>query len=242
MMRNLLISVLFAPLAAYATTGELKLDRANIDIHDAVSIQRGAQVFVNYCLNCHAAGSMRYNRLTDIGLTEQQIKDNLLFASEKVGDTMTVAAGRKEQRQWFGVEPPDLSVIARARGADWLYTYLRGFYRDNARPTGWNNVAFPNVGMPHVLWQLQGMQVLKTETVEHEGHKTEHRKLELETPGSLAPADYDKLVRDLVNYLAFMGEPQAATRSQIGVLVLIFLFGLFVLSWLLKKEFWKDVH
>jgi ubiquinol-cytochrome c reductase cytochrome c1 subunit len=242
MMRRLLISVLCAPLVALANTGELKLDRANIDIHDAVSIQRGAQVFVNYCLNCHAAASMRYNRLMDLGLTEQQIKDNLLLAGGKVGDTMSVAANRLEQRQWFGVEPPDLSVIARARGADWLYTYLRTFYRDSARPGGWNNLAFPNVGMPHVLWQLQGMQVLKTETEEHEGRKTEHRKLVLESPGSMAPAEYDKLARDLVNYLAFMGEPEAAKRSQIGVVVMIFLFVLFVLSWLLKKEFWKDVH
>lgn len=241
-MRSFLIALFCAPLAALAAGGEARLDRANVDIHDAVSIQRGAQVFVNYCLNCHAAASMRYNRLMDLGLTEQQIKDNLLFASAKVGDAMTVAASRKDQRAWFGAEPPDLSVIARARGADWLYTYLRTFYRDSARPTGWNNLVFPNVGMPHALWQLQGMQALKIETEEHEGHKTEHRTLALETPGSMMPADYDKLVRDLVNYLVYMGEPDAARRSQIGVVVLIFLFGFLALAWLLKKEFWKDVH
>ncbi len=181
-MKKLLFALLFAPLAALASGDEFRLDSANIDPHDAISIQRGARTFVNYCLNCHSAASMRYNRLTDLGLTEQQIRDNLLFATEKVGDPMTIGASRKDQKQWFGAEPPDLSVVARSRGTDWLYTYLRTFYRDDARPTGWNNLAFPNVGMPHALWQLQGSQVMKTESEEHEGHKVEHKKLVLEHP------------------------------------------------------------
>ena len=241
-MKKLFFALLFAPLAVFASGDELQLDSANIDAHDAISIQRGARVFVNYCLNCHSASAMRYNRLTDLGLTEQQIKENLLFTADKVGDPMTVSASRKDQRQWFGVEPPDLSVIARSRGTDWLYTYLRTFYRDEKRPTGWNNLAFPNVGMPHVLWQLQGFQVLKTESEEHEAHKVEHKKLVLEHPGSLSTLEYDKLTRDLVNFLSYMGEPEKTKRSQIGIVVLFFLLLLLVPAWLLKREYWKDVH
>ena len=241
-MRNLLFAVWFAPLAVFASGDELKLDSADIDPHDAISIQRGARVFVNYCLNCHAANAMRYNRLTDLGLTEQQIKENLLFTGDKVGDPMTISASRKDQRQWFGVEPPDLSVIARSRGTDWLYTYLRTFYRDKNLPSGWNNLAFPNVGMPHVLWQLQGIQVLKTESEEHEGHMIEHKKLVLEKPGSLSALEYDKLARDLVNFLSYMGEPEKTKRSQIGIVVFFFLLLLLVPAWLLKREYWKDVH
>jgi ubiquinol-cytochrome c reductase cytochrome c1 subunit len=241
-VRKLFIAVLFTPLAALASGDELQLDSANIDPHDAISIQRGARTFVNYCLNCHSASAMRYNRLTDLGLTEQQIKENLLFTDNKVGDPMTISASRKDQLQWFGVAPPDLSVIARSRGTDWLYTYLRTFYRDEQRPTGWNNLAFPNVGMPHALWQLQGSQVLKTESEEHDGRKVEHKKLVLEKPGSLSPLEYDNLTRDLVNFLSYMGEPEKTKRSQIGVVVLFFLLLLLVPAWLLKREYWKDVH
>ena len=241
-MRKLFFAALFAPLAVFASGDELQLDSANVDPHDAISIQRGARTFVNYCLNCHSANSMRYNRLEDLGLTEQQVKDNLLFATEKVGDPMTISANRKDQKQWFGVEPPDLSVVARSRGTDWLYTYLRTFYRDGKRPTGWNNLAFPDVAMPHVLWQLQGSQVMKTESSEHDGQKVEHRKLVLERPGSLSTIEYDKLARDLVNFLSYMGEPEKTKRSQIGIVVLFFLLLLLVPAWLLKKEYWKDVH
>ena len=241
-MRNLLFALLFAPLVVLASGEELQLDNANIDPHDAISIQRGARTFVNYCLNCHAANVMRYNRLTDLGLTEQQIKENLMFVTDKVGDPMTISANRKDQKQWFGVEPPDLSVVARSRGTDWLYTYLRTFYRDETRVTGWNNLAFPNVGMPHVLWQLQGIQIMKTESVEHEGRKVEHRKLVLDKSGSLSAIEYDNLTRDPVNFLSYMGEPEKTKRSQIGVLVLFFLLLFLVPAWLLKKEYWKDVH
>ena len=241
-MRKLVFAVLFASLAVFASADELQLDSANFDSHDAISIQRGARDFVNYCLNCHAASAMRYNRLTDLGLTEQQIQENLLFTADKVGDPMTISATRLDQRQWFGVAPPDLSVVARSRGTDWLYTYLRTFYRDEKRPTGWNNLAFPNVGMPHALWQLQGSQVLKIESEEHEGHKVEHKKLVLEHPGSLSTLEYDKLTGDLVNFLSYMGEPEKTKRSQIGIVVLFFLLLLLVPAWLLKREYWKDVH
>jgi ubiquinol-cytochrome c reductase cytochrome c1 subunit len=231
--------LLLAPLSAFASGDETQLDSANIDPHDAVSIQRGARTFVNYCLNCHSANSMRYDRLTDLGLTEKQIRDNLIFTSGKVGDPMSVSANRKDQKQWFGVEPPDLSVVARSRGEDWLYTYLRTFYRDESRPTGWNNLAFPNVGMP---WQLQGIQAVKLETEEHGGHKIEHKKLVLAHPGSLSAIEYDRLARDLVNFLSYMAEPEKTRRSQIGVVVLFFLLLFLVPAWLLKKEYWKDVH
>lgn len=241
-MRQLFFAVLLAPLVVFASADELQLDSANIDPHDAISMQRGARVFVNYCLNCHSASAMRYNRLTDLGLTEQQIEENLLFTADRVGEPMTISASRKDQRQWFGIEPPDLSVIARSRGTDWLYTYLRTFYRDEKSPTGWNNLAFPNVGMPHVLWQLQGSQVLKIESEEREGHKVEHKKLALEYPGSLSTLEYDKLTRDLVNFLSYMGEPEKTKRSQIGIVVLFFLLLFLVPAWLLKREYWKDVH
>jgi ubiquinol-cytochrome c reductase cytochrome c1 subunit len=241
-VRKLAIVFLFLPVVAFAAGADVKLDRANADPGDAVSLQRGAQVFVNYCLNCHSASSMRYNRLMDLGLTEQQVRDNLLLAGEKIGDTMTVALNRKDGKQWFGVVPPDLSVIARSRGVDWLYTYLRTFYRDPTTVTGWNNLAFPNVGMPHVLWQMQGSQVLKTEVKDEGGHKVQHRELVLEVPGTLSMIEYDRLVRDLVNYLAFMGEPDRTKRVQIGIVVLMFLTLLLVISWLLKRDYWKELH
>ena len=227
-------------LMSQAAASEEKFDRAPIDPRDAVSIQRGAQVFVNYCLSCHSAEAMRYNRLEELGLTKQQIQDNLLFAAEKVGDTMAVAMRRGDAKTWFGIAPPDLSVIARARGADWLYTYLRTFYRDDSRETGWNNLTFSNVGMPHVLYELQGQPVLKA----HAGQEGESgaQTLVLATPGKLSPHDYDKLTADLVNYLVFMSEPARETRIQIGYAVLIFLGVLFVPVYLLKKEYWKDVH
>lgn len=242
-MKKLLLALLLVPAAALAAGGEVRLDRANIDRHDALSIQRGAGVFVNYCLTCHSAASMRYNRLMDLGLTEQQIKDNLIHnKATKVGDPMLSAMARKDAKAAFGVEPPDLSVFARAKGVDYLYTYMRGFYKDTSRATGWNNTVFPDVGMPHALAQLQGIQVLKVEVTEHGGHKQEHAKLELESRGGLSPLEYDKVVRDLVNYLAFMAEPDATKRAQTGVVVLLFLVLLLALTYALKQSYWKDVH
>ncbi len=229
----LLMGLIFASIAV--ANEHVKLDRAPIDPNNQASLQRGAKYFVNYCLNCHSAVSMRYNRLLDIGLSEAQIKSYLMYASDKVGDTMTVAMPKAEAKLWFGATPPDLSVEARARGADWLYTYLRGFYRDNTRPTGWNNVVFDKVGMPHVLWQLQGQQVLKHS--EMNGNQ-----LLLDKPGTLTPAQYDLMVADLVNYLVFMAEPFKQQDARLGLLVLAFLVVLLVLTYALKKEFWKDIH
>ena len=236
-MKKFLIALLFAPLVALANTGA-HLDSWPGSVGDKPALQNGAKVFVNYCLNCHGASYFRYNKLTELGLTEQQVKDNLMFTSDKIGEQMRVAARSDEQKLWFGAAPPDLTIIARARaseagsGADWLYTYLRSFYRDDKRPTGWNNVVFENVGMPHVLNALQGQQVLN-----HETHK-----LELAVPGELAPAAYDKTVSDLVGFLVWMAEPQQEFRQKLGFGVLAFLALLFVVAYALKKEYWKDIH
>jgi ubiquinol-cytochrome c reductase cytochrome c1 subunit len=250
-MRRLLAALaLLAPLAAFGAGAELKLDRWPTEKGKSLeSLQNGAKLFVNYCLNCHGASYMRYNRLQDIGLTEQQIKENLLFTADKVGEQMKVAIRPDEAKVWFGAPPPDLTVIARSRasefgsGADWLYTYLRTFYRDPSRPTGWNNLVFENVGMPHALWDLQGQQVVHISKVKDaHGHEAEHKELKLEQPGRLSAAEYDRSVADLVAFLVYMGEPMAEQRKQLGILVLAALGVLFVLAYLLKKNYWKDIH
>ena len=236
----LLIACLLGPAIAFGAGGEVKLDRANIDLRDAVSIQRGAKVFVNYCLSCHSASYMRYNRLMDLGLSEQQITDNLIFSDAKIGDTMTVAMPKEDAKTWFGVVPPDLSVIARSRGVDWLYTYLRSYYRDETSVTGWNNAVFANVAMPHVFWKLQGIQRLHT--VEGGDHAEAHSELVMEEPGTMSVQAYNEMVRDLVAYLAYMAEPASITRVRVGIIVMLFLGLMIVLTWLLKREYWKDVH
>ncbi|MCC7486799.1 MAG: cytochrome c1 [Burkholderiales bacterium] len=253
---GLVAAFVLAPLAAPASES-VKLDRmpADAGTEDLASLQRGARTYVNYCLGCHGASYMRYNRLQDLGLTEQQIRDNLILTQAKVGDLMKTAMDAKSAREWFGVAPPDLSVIARSRasdggsGADWLYSYLRGFYRDATRPGGWNNTVFPDVGMPHVLHRLQGEQVLKTEVIERrsgpkeeEVERREVRRLVLEKPGELSPVEYDRMVADLVNFMVYMAEPARRDRERLGVYVIGFLLVTFVLAYALKKEFWKDVH
>ncbi len=236
-MKKLLLVLLSAPLLAFASGAELHLDKAPDHSRDYAALQTGAKIFVNYCLSCHSASFMRYNRLQDIGLTDAQIKGNLMFAADKVGDPMTVAMQRADAKVWFGAAPPDLTLIARARasefgsGADWLYTYLRSFYRDDQRPTGWNNVVFENVGMPHVLWELQGDQAMGPD-----------HKLELVRPGKLSPQQYDEMVGDLVGYLSYMGEPVSEFRKRLGVVVLIALAVIFVFAYALKREYWKDIH
>jgi ubiquinol-cytochrome c reductase cytochrome c1 subunit len=243
-MKKLLIAMLVAPFIGAASASEtLQLDRAPVNLGDRASLQRGAANFVNYCLNCHAAAAMRYARLEDLGLSEAQIRGNLMFVTDKLGETMTTTLDAKDAKKWFGVVPPDLSVTARARGSDWLFTYLRSFYRDSKTATGWNNLVFPQVGMPHVLHGLQGEQQLEvTERVDsHTGEKVESHRIVPGKPGTMTPLEYDIFVADLVNYLTFMGEPARAQRTQIGIVVLFFLAIFFVLSLLLKLEFWKDV-
>ncbi|MBC7756479.1 MAG: cytochrome c1 [Bdellovibrio sp.] len=229
-MKNLLISLLLLPLIALANEGAIGVT-APIDATDYASLQRGAKAFVNNCLNCHSANYMRYNRLKDIGLTEAQIKDNLLFAGEKVGDTMSVAMSPKDAKKWFGVAPPDLSVEVRARGADWVYAYLRGFYRDSTTATGWNNTVYDKVAMPHVLYELQGEQVMN-----HETHK-----LELAKPGKLSPSEYNDYVADLTNFMAYMAEPGKQQRQHLGWYALLFLGVLLVLVKKIKNAYWKDI-
>lgn len=238
-MKRLMAALLgtLAASAALAAGPSVPLDRAPLDLNDKLSLQRGAQIFVNHCLNCHSAALMRYSRLTDLGLTEVQIRDNLLFTSDKVGDPMKSTLSVKDGKAWFGVMPPDLSLTARSRGPDWLYTYLRGFYRDPTSKTGWNNTAFPNVSMPHVLWEYQGDAMMKASSTSGAA-----AQLVLERPGRLTPAEYDRYVSDLVNYLAYMGEPARAKREQIGILVIFFLAIFFVIALMLKKEYWKDVR
>jgi ubiquinol-cytochrome c reductase cytochrome c1 subunit len=218
---------------------------------DMAALQNGAKVFVNYCLNCHSAAYMRYNRMQDIGLTEAQIKSNLLFATDKVGDTMKISLDAKAAKDYFGAQPPDLSVIARSRaggngsGADYLYTYLRTYYRDETKATGWNNLAFPDVAMPHALWELQGQRaaVFVEEKDAHNPAKTVHRfdRFEQLTPGKLNEQQYNQTVGDLVAYLQWMGEPSQGKRVQIGVWVLLFLGVLVIFTWRLNAAYWKDV-
>jgi ubiquinol-cytochrome c reductase cytochrome c1 subunit len=233
---------------AHANTGGIAWDKAPVKTNDLGSLQNGAKLFVNYCLNCHSAAFMRFNRLKDIGLTDQQIKDNLLFTTEKVGETMKAAIDPRQAKDWFGANPPDLTVIARSRsgaggtGADYLYTYLRTYYPDETKATGWNNLAFPSVAMPHALWELQGKRVPVYETMEEHGHEVHVFKgWEQVTPGTLTSVQYDQAVGDLVNYLQWMAEPAQNTRVRVGVWVLLFLSVLTLFAWRLNAAFWKDV-
>ena len=220
-------------------------------ITDVAALQNGAKLFVNHCLNCHSAAYMRYNRLVDIGLTEAQIKQNLLFAGDKVGELMTVSMAAKDAKEWFGAQPPDLTVIARSRaggngsGAEYLYTYMRGFYRDESRPTGWNNLVFPAVGMPHVLWELQGEQraIYADEKDPHDPAKTlrTFKGFEQSKPGTLNKADYDLAIADLVAYLQWMGEPAQNQRVRMGVWVLLFLSFFTLIAWRMNAAYWKDI-
>jgi ubiquinol-cytochrome c reductase cytochrome c1 subunit len=251
-MKKIILSLLLTVglvAGAQASGGpEIKWDKAPKQTTDMAALQNGAKLFVNYCLNCHSAAFMRYNRLTDIGLTTQQIKDNLLFTTEKVGETMKSNIDPKQAKDWFGGNPPDLTVIARSRaghgytGPDYLYTYLRSFYRDDTRPTGWNNLAFPNVGMPHVLWQLQGERRAVFEEEEEHGQKVHVFKgFEQVTPGTMSPEEFDDAMGDLVAYLQWMAEPAQNTRTHLGIAVMIFLLGFMFIAWRLNAAYWKDV-
>ena len=223
-------------------------DKAPSRTNDMAALQNGAKLFVNYCLNCHSAAFMRFNRLQDIGLTEEQIKSNLLVTNSKIGDTMRSAIDPQQAKAWFGVNPPDLTVIARSRagaggtGADYLYTYMRSFYKDEARPTGWNNLVFPNVAMPHVLWQLQGeRRPVFEELKAHDEVVHVFKGWEQLSPGSMTTQQYDQAAGDLVNYLQWMAEPIQNTRVRVGVWVLLFLGVLTLFAWRLNAAYWKDV-
>jgi ubiquinol-cytochrome c reductase cytochrome c1 subunit len=248
--KKILAVLALLPGLVFANEGGFALDRAP-ERTDIASLQNGAKLFVNYCLNCHSASAMRYNRLRDLGLSEDQIKNNLLFSGEKVGDMMTIAMRPGDAKTWFGAVPPDLSVIARARasgagsGADYLYTYLRTFYKDDTRPTGWNNMVVPNVAMPHVLWQLQGVRTAKMveEPDPHEHGKMVHRFAGFEqvTPGALSQQEFDTQVADLVAYMEWMAEPARDLRKRLGAVVVLFLSLFAFLAWRLNASYWKDV-
>lgn len=262
MFKNLVVCSLLslASLISLSAQAEVPLDKAPINILDAESVQRGAQIFVSNCLSCHSASMMRYNRLLDTGLNESQIKkyfmpkvmkDGELVAADNINGKMTIALKPEDAAKWLGVAPPDLTLVARVRGADWLYTYFRSFYQDEKSATGWNNVIFDKVAMPHVLASLQGVQVLETLPAETAGH-AEKKELRLATPGSLTIKTkeglldnqvFDKQMADLTNYLVFMGDPGLVERQRIGYWVLLFLLLIMLpLSYFLKKEYWRDIH
>lgn len=228
---RILIFLLGVSAARLAVGSEVHLDHAPDRSQDQQALQNGARIFSKYCLTCHAASFMRYSNLRDIGFSDQQIKTELMFTTYKIGETMKVVMPRTEVLRWFGVVPPDLSVIVRARtsalgsGEDWAYTYLRSFYRDSNRPSGWNNTVSQNVAMHHVLWEYQGEQILDRE-----------HTLRLVKPGKLTPVQYDSLVADLVGYLKYMSEPSAARRTHIGIYVLAVLSALLGFSIVLKPE------
>jgi len=230
-MKRIIFCLLFVPLVALASEGGYRLDTSPNDVRDLVSLQSGARTYINYCLGCHGAQYVRYKSLTDLGLTEAQIREHLLFSGEKVGDPIKSPVPA-QAKQWFGVVPPDLSVVARSRGTDWLYTYLLTFYRDPKTATGWNNAVFPNVAMPHALWMLQGEKT----------YDAEKKAWSEKSKGAMSSTEYDATVRDLVNFLAWMGEPAAAERKGFGIIVLLLLALIFFpLTYWLKKEYWKDV-
>jgi ubiquinol-cytochrome c reductase cytochrome c1 subunit len=237
-MRTLIFTVFISFLSItssslMAASGGVHLDNVEIDITDQASLQRGAKTFVNYCLSCHEASYMRYNRMAqDIGLSDDQVIKNLMFASDKIGETMTIAMRAEDAKKWFGVIPPDLSVISRAKGTDWLYTYLRTFYLDQGKPTGTNNLAFKDVGMPHVLWQQQGYLAQNEET----------HDLISATDGTQSQNEYNAMAKDLTNFLAYIGEPSKLQRLALGKWVLLYLVLLFLVAYPMKKAFWRDIH
>ncbi|MCL2590220.1 MAG: cytochrome c1 [Betaproteobacteria bacterium] len=244
LLKSLAAVVLFAPTLAIAST-EIHLDKAPVST-DQQKLQHGAELFIKHCLNCHSASSVRYTELRKIGFDDQTITDKLLYSDGKIADMMTVAMTRADAEAWFGIAPPDLSVMARAKasesgsGADYLYTYLRSFYKDEHRPTGWNNKTFPNVGMPHAMWDMQGTQ---TAVEENDGHGGKTVKLVAPpVPGSMSAEKYDEAVADIVSFMVWMGEPGAEKRKFIGIFVIIFLAAYYVLTRRLGHSYWKNIH
>jgi len=228
------------PLMAAGGAG---LQHAGNDIGDFASLQRGARSYMNYCSGCHSLKYLRYSRMAeDLMLTEEQVQENLNFTGAGVGEQIHAAIPRAQAAQWFGQAPPDLSLIARVRGSDWIYSYLKSFYVDESRPMGWNNTVFPNASMPNPLWELQGIQHALYGEAEQPGADRPVLGLSLGQPGKVAPEAFDQTVRDITNFLEYAGEPIALKRQQLGVWVLLFLVLLTFLLWLVKNEYWKDVH
>jgi ubiquinol-cytochrome c reductase cytochrome c1 subunit len=251
-MRNL-IAIIFAimPVFAFAAGGNVHLDKMNVDLQDEASLQRGAKNFANLCMGCHSTKFARYNRVArDLGIPEDLMRDNLMFAETSIGNLMEIAMRPEDSKKWFGASPPDLTLVTRVRGADWVYTYLRSFYEDPSRPYGVNNAVFKDVGMPHVLEGLQGKQVKGTAPVVvgfdpltgKDIFEEKDGVLFIEEKGQLSEKEFDVAVADLTNFLVYMAEPVALERQRIGYWVLLFLLILFVPVYYLNREFWKDIH
>jgi ubiquinol-cytochrome c reductase cytochrome c1 subunit len=232
-------------LARASEAGSGLVQPAHNDVANQASLQRGGRNFVNYCMGCHSARYVRYTRLAQgLGLSEQQVIENLMFTGERVHDTMRVSMRPEDAARWFGVVPPDLSLIARSRGTDYIYSFLKSFYLDPARPTGVNNMVMPQTAMPHVLWNLQGLQKAVYDGESDAEHNAVHKKFrgfELATKGAMSEQEYDTFVRDTVNFLDYIGEPMQLQRRNLGWRVLGFLLVFFLFAYLLKKEYWKDV-
>lgn len=238
-MKKLILSLILAAVtpAALAAEATEPLDSVYINLDDKASLQRGAGLFVNYCLSCHSAAYMRYSRMgEDLGISDTSLQENMLFAAERPGELMEVSMAEQDARRWFGTVPPDLSLIARVRKPEWVYSYLRRFYVDPDTPHGWNNTLFSDVAMPHVMHELQGVQRL----VGHDDHGVP--QFEMVKPGKMSPEEYDVAMQDLTNFLVYLGEPAKLERYTIGAMVLLFLVVLLVLTYFLKKEYWRDIH
>ena len=238
------VLLLSATTNAYAVSQGYPLQSIEVDIHNRNTLQRGAKYFVNYCLSCHSSRYARYKWVgRDLGLTEEMVKKDFIFTDSKIGDLMVVSMPAAGAQQWFGAVPPDLTLVSRARGKDWLYTYLKAFYVDDTRPMGVNNAIFQHVSMPHVLWDLQGWQkpVYQTITDENGNDRKIIADFELIEPGLLSAEEYDRVVRDIVTFLSYLAEPAKLDRQRVGIWVILFLLGLLAVVYLLKQEYWKDV-
>ncbi len=243
MLRKIaLIAIAALSLTGVVHAAEGGMEPANVRVDDIAAVQRGARLFFNYCSGCHSLQYLRYSRIADdLKLDEKAVADSLIFTGAKIGERATNHMPAEQSAAWFGKTPPDLSLEARAKGADWIYHYLKSFYLDPSRPVGWNNTVFPNASMPNALWELQGLQV----AVKHpaaQGQDAAIEKLEIRTPGRLDAEQYDQAVRDITSFLAYAAEPAALKRQAVGVWVLLYLAFFTFLAWLLKHEYWKDVH
>ena len=235
----LTITLLTLAQTTWSAGGE-DLEQAGANVHDLASVQRGASMFMTYCHSCHSAEYMRYQRLAkDLELTEEQVEENLIFGKNEITDYMKAVMPAASE-EWFGAQPPDLTLTARARGEDWVYSFLKGFYMTDE---GWNNTVLANASMPHVLWELQGIQrpVMETYTDDSGEEQTRIAELELDQPGSMTPEEYDRTLQDLTAFMIYLAEPAVLERETIGVWVLLFLVVFTFLAWLLYKEFWRDI-
>lgn len=256
-MKKQLFALLFAlvPFTAMAAEGGVRLDEMSPDLHDKASLQNGMKLYVNYCMGCHSLEYQRFSRAADdLGIPQELVEENLIFSSDQAyNDQMRIAMHEEDAAQWFGAAPPDLTLEARLRGPDWIYTYLRSFYQDPDRPWGVNNVVFPDVGMPNVLEPLQGKQEMVCSRTEKAGlpdakldplsglYESCH-VLQVTEPGSMNAQEFDQAVWDLTNFLAYVGEPSKLHAQSLGPKVLIFLFIFGVIAYLLKREYWRDIH